>query len=97
MFQQTNDGIVFCIKVIPKAFKSEAIGWEGELLKIRLAAVPAKGEANSELIRFLADFFAIAKSRIKLVKGETSRHKKICISDTPLSLIQQKLDTMKLN
>lgn len=67
------------IKVIPKAQSSAIVGWEGAELKIRLKAVPEKGEANEELISFLAKKFDIPKSNIKLVSGAASRHKKVKI------------------
>ncbi|MBA2369808.1 MAG: DUF167 domain-containing protein [Candidatus Protochlamydia sp.] len=44
---------VLKIKVISKAACTEIVGWVNGELKIRLAAVPAKGEANAELVRFL--------------------------------------------
>ena len=91
MFQETKEGILFKIKVIPKATYHEIVGWETGELKIRLAAVPAKGEANEELIKFLAKQLAIGRSKICLVQGKTSRHKKICVQ---LSLDELKI---KLN
>lgn len=95
MFQQTNQGLCLSIKVIPKASRSEVVGWEGEVLKIRLAALPEKGEANSELIRFLAHYFGLPKSGIKLVQGETSRRKKVSFLGTPASLLEDKLKSFK--
>lgn len=68
------------VKIIPNASKSEIVGWENERLKVRIAAVPEKGEANKALIRFLSDKFLIAKSQITLVQGETSRLKKVHIN-----------------
>ncbi|MDP1835005.1 MAG: DUF167 domain-containing protein [Chlamydiales bacterium] len=68
--------VIFC-KVTPKASKSEVLGWDGTYLKIRLAAIPEKGKANEELIRVIATALGIAKSRVELVSGETSRLKKI--------------------
>lgn len=63
------------VKVIPKSSKSEVIGWENDQLKIRLKAVPEKGEANEELIRVLADYFDIPKSQITIIRGHKSRTK----------------------
>lgn len=91
MFQQTNQGICFKIKVIPKASHSECVEWENDELKIRLAAVPDKGQANCELIRYLADLFGIGKSKIQLVQGETSRHKRVCITGITIEEIQSKV------
>jgi len=63
------------IKVIPKAAKNEVVGWEGEVLKVRLTAAPEKGKANEALITILSKHFKIPKSAIAILKGETSRHK----------------------
>jgi hypothetical protein len=89
MFQQINEGIVIKIKVIPKASRTEFVGWEGDELKIRLKAVPEKGLANDELIRFLATFFQISKSNVVLLKGAASRHKKLIISGLELKKAEE--------
>jgi uncharacterized protein len=68
------------VKIIPKASKSEVVGWENGELRIRLAAIPDKGRANLELIAFLAKFLEIAKSQITLIRGKKSRHKHLMIS-----------------
>lgn len=70
---------ILSLKILPKANKSEVVGWEGDNLKIRLAAVPEKGEANDELIRFLAKTLRISPSQIQLVYGLRSRHKRAAI------------------
>jgi uncharacterized protein len=91
MFQQTNEGICFRVKVIPKASRSELVEWEKDELKVRLAAVPEKGEANTELVRYLADILEIGKSKIQLVQGETSRHKRVCVMGMALKEIEAKV------
>lgn len=91
MFQQTNQGIFLKIKVIPKASRNECVEWENDELKIRLAAVPNKGEANTELVCYLADLFGIGKSNVQLVQGEKSRHKRVCITGITLEEIQSKV------
>lgn len=63
------------IKVIPKAAQNALAGWENDILKIRLRAVPEKGEANETLIAYLSKLLDIPKSRIHLVRGHHSRHK----------------------
>jgi len=64
------------IKVIPRSSKNEVVGEMSDgILKIKLTAAPVDGEANKELIKLLAKYFGVAKSRIKIVKGLTSRNK----------------------
>lgn len=89
MLQQTDKGIVLKVKVIPKSSKSTIVGWESDELKIRLAAVPEKGEANSELIEFLADVLGIGKSNIQLLRGKSCRHKQLCITNVSLERMQK--------
>lgn len=48
---------VLQIKVIPRAKKTELIGYMDDgSLKIRLKAIPEDGKANIELCRFLTEF-----------------------------------------
>lgn len=83
--------IFLAVKIVPKSSSNQILGWEGEELKIKIAAVPEKGEANEELIHFLAKTFKIAKSQIQLVKGQTSRHKKLRITN----LSEEDIQTIK--
>ena len=46
-------------------------------LKISVNAVPEKGKANKELIKFLAQKLQVAASLIEIVSGTTEHLKKI--------------------
>jgi len=91
MFQQTNQGVCFRVNVIPKASRSEIVECNSDELKIRLAAVPEKGKANTELVRYLAHVLGIGKSKVELLRGETSRHKRVCIKGMALEEVQTKI------
>lgn len=71
---------IISIKITPKASKSEIVGWENEVLKIRISEVPEKGKANIELIRLLAKEYKLPKSAITIISGETSRLKRVKIN-----------------
>ncbi|MFV0341163.1 MAG: DUF167 domain-containing protein [Parachlamydiaceae bacterium] len=77
---KNKEGVVIALKIVPKAHRHEILGWENDELKVRLKAVPEKGKANDALLRFLAEKFDIAPSRITLVSGAVSRHKRVRIS-----------------
>lgn len=51
------------------------IGWEGDLLKIRLRARAVEGKANKSLVEFLAESLDLRPWQVTLVKGERSREK----------------------
>ena len=41
------------VKVTPRSHKSEVVSYEERILKVRLRALPEKGDANAELVRIL--------------------------------------------
>ncbi len=69
--------MIINIKVVPNASKNSIEGWENERLRIRVRGVPEKGIVNENLITFLAKELGIAKSKIKILSGHTSRLKRI--------------------
>lgn len=64
----------------PNAKTSALLATTEDELHIALHAKPREGEANKELIRFLAQLVKIPKTQIKLIRGETGRHKLLQIS-----------------
>jgi len=70
--------MIITVHVQPNAKKSEIVKWlDEDTVKIKIAAPAIEGKANYELICFLADHFSIAKSKIKIVRGLTTRMKQI--------------------
>jgi len=63
------------VKVKPNAKKDEIKKIQDDYYEVRVTVVPEKGKANRRVIELLAKHFKIAKSRVKLIKGETSREK----------------------
>lgn len=47
--------------------------------KIRFNVAPEKGKANKKLVEMLADYFNVAKSNVRIIRGETSKNKVIYI------------------
>ena len=48
-------------------------------LKVRVTAAAIGGGANNCLIKYLATQFGVPKSRVQLLKGQTTRYKTIAI------------------
>lgn len=88
--KNSKEGVLIPVKVVPKASKNAIVGWENDELKVRLNAVPEKGQANEELIAFLAKTWKIPKTSLTIYSGETSRHKKVLIRNfTAEELVQR--------
>lgn len=68
------------IKVTTKQPKTEYLSTLADgTIKIRLKAVPEKGRANEELIRFLSEELGVRKDTIEVVSGATDTVKLIKI------------------
>lgn len=66
------------IKIIPNAKQNKVIQ-EPDKLKIYVTAPAVDGKANKALIELIADYFHVAKSSVKIIKGEKSRNKILAI------------------
>ena len=77
-FQQNKTKLTLAVRVSPNARRSGFEGlWNQTHLKVALTAPPVDGKANEALIEFLSDFFALRKSAINLISGQTGRIKKL--------------------
>lgn len=81
-FREKDGAVIFTVRVLPRASKSEIAGEHDGALKIRLAAAPVDGAANEELIKLLAKEFGAAKSDVKILRGQTSKIKQVSISNS---------------
>ena len=62
----------------------EGLNIEGntlEVYKIKLKAPPVDNAANEELIKFLAKYYQVNKSKVEIKKGLKSRYKVVEILD----------------
>ena len=77
--------------VQPRASKTEVTGMHDGRIKIRLAAPPVDGAANTELIAYIATRLGIAKSRVRVAAGASSRRKTIEIDDVTEEIVRERL------
>ncbi len=90
-----SDGadVVLSLHIQPGARRTEIAGLHGDALKIRLAAPPVDGKANACLVEFLAERLDVAKSRIEVVSGASSRAKRIRIVGVVAATVRERLLT----
>ncbi|HTK57032.1 MAG TPA: DUF167 domain-containing protein [Gemmatimonadales bacterium] len=91
MITAVPGGVEIALHIQPRASRTEVIGAHGDALKIRLAAPPVDGEANDELVRFLAKTLGVTKSAVTIVRGATGRKKVVRVEGVEVAMAQRVL------
>jgi uncharacterized protein (TIGR00251 family) len=63
------------VKAKPKSKKEGVKKLAENYFEVRVNAPPEKGRANERIRELLAEYFNLPKSKVKLVRGETSKEK----------------------
>lgn len=79
------------LHIVPRARATAVAGSYGDAVKIRVAALPADGAANAELIRFLAARLNVAAARVTIVGGASGRRKTVAVDGMATGEIQRAL------
>ncbi|WP_205965451.1 DUF167 domain-containing protein [Pseudorhodobacter turbinis] len=67
-------GTEFSVRVTPKAARN-TITTDNDQIRVYVTTVPEDGKATAAVIKLLAKALGVAKSRLVLVRGATSRDK----------------------
>jgi uncharacterized protein len=82
---------VFSVRVTPRASQDKITGWEGDVLRVRVAAPPAEGRANEAVLRLLAKSLHLPTSRVRLVRGHTQRNKVVAVEGLTADEVRSRL------
>jgi uncharacterized protein (TIGR00251 family) len=84
-------GVALEVRIQPNSAKNQIVGLHGDRLKIKIQSPPVDGKANECLIEFLCEILDTAKSRVHLLRGETSREKSIFLEGLNLAEVLRQL------
>lgn len=79
------------VKAIPGAPRDEILGWQGDVLRVKVHAPPVDGKANAALCTFLADALGLPRRAVGVTTGDKSRHKLVAIDGLSLAAAQERL------
>ena len=88
---QSDGTVLLSVKVQPRASRNEIGDVMGAEIKIKITAPPVDSAANEALVRFLAEILDCPRGAVRLVRGETSRHKSIAITGMEPSTIAERI------
>jgi uncharacterized protein (TIGR00251 family) len=85
-------GSALAVRVTPRASHNEIVEVMSDgTIKIHIAAPPVDGEANEQLLIFLAEVLNIPKSRIEIVAGAVGRDKLISVLDMDTETVHKRI------
>ncbi len=75
----------------PRASRDAVVGERDGAIAIRLQAPPVEGAANAALVRFIAARLGVPPRDVQLVRGLSSRRKRISVEGLEASVVRQRL------
>ncbi|KAL7719219.1 Uncharacterized protein QTN25_003591 [Entamoeba marina] len=90
--KQQGNNVMIELNVKPNSKQPTIFGLEDDLLKIGIDAPPVDGKANTEVILYIGSCLNIKKSKISIIKGQTSHHKTLLIEDVKKEDIKELLE-----
>lgn len=88
---QQNDAVVLTVKVVPGSSKTAIAGKLDNVLKVKVAAPPEKGKANTALTAFFADRLGTKKKAVTVISGTTSTIKQLRIDGAKVSEVRDRI------
>ncbi len=82
---------LFSVRLTPRASQDRVVGWEGDVLRVRVTAPPVEGRANEALLRLLARALDVPTRRVRLVRGQTQRNKVVAVEGLSAEEVRARL------
>ena len=89
MIAPTAEGVVFDVRVIPRAKKTACTGMRDAGLVVRVAAPPVDGAANDALIQFFCETLHVPRRAVEIVSGDRGRRKRVAIAGVTADQIRK--------
>jgi hypothetical protein len=79
------------LRVTPGASRDAVVGWQGDVLRLHVAAPAQRGKANEAALRLLAAALGIERGRLRIMRGATSRQKVVWVEGLDEAEIRARL------
>ena len=94
MFEDEADGKA-CrvrVKVVPGSRRTQIAGPLGDRLKVKVAAPPEDGRANTAVCETLAEALGVSTRSVTVIAGHTSPEKTLRVDGLPAAEVTQRLN-----
>ncbi|XP_054000716.1 UPF0235 protein C15orf40 homolog isoform X2 [Hylaeus anthracinus] len=86
-----NGNVTIKIQAKPGAKHNNITDISDEAVGVAISAPPVEGEANTELVKYLASVLGMRKSDVSLDRGSKSRQKVVLVSGSTVEKVLEKL------
>ena len=87
-----KSGAALTLRITPRARKTEFAGiLEDGILRVRVAAPPVEGKANTALLTFLAKVLGVRKNRIEIIAGARGLDKIVSVLDLSAEQVHSRI------
>lgn len=69
------DGVTLAIKAVPRARRTQAVGFHDGRLRVQIAAPPHQGQSNAALCAYLAKAAGVRASATRIHRGSSGARK----------------------
>ncbi len=82
--------MIIRVRLTPNATRDEILGRLPDgTWRVKVQPPPVEGAANRRLVAFLAESAGVAKSKVRIIRGETSRIKTVEIEGGEADIIHR--------
>lgn len=87
LWHRAKSGIEVNVRVIPRSSRDLIEGVDetsqGPALRVRVRAVPDRGEANRSVERVVAEWLGVPRTLVAVIGGAASRNKRVAVAGDP--------------
>jgi hypothetical protein len=84
-------GTRLAVRVAPSSSRGEIVGRHGDAWKVRVAAAPERGRANTALIRLIATVSGLRVRDVSVVAGHSARDKILELTGITAAELERRL------
>ena len=88
-----TDGCTIDVRVQPRASRNAVVGFRNGTLRVSVTAPPHDGQANAAVLELLSDTLSVAKSRLRILRGHSSRNKVVSVSALSQAEVERRLNS----
>ena len=84
------------VRVTPGAKADEIVGWQDDVLRVRVRAAPERGKANEAVCALIASALGLPARSVVVERGHTSREKMLVIEGVTEKMLRERLGSPML-